>query len=90
MIALKIAAGEIEADLRYGDPASRSDRFIRELGNDRWREAVADMKWRYAKWRTRWQPVHLWATEIVVNLPGTTTARTCSSHCADLLFNSAP
>ena len=40
MIALLIAAGEVEADLRYGDLASCSDRFILELGNDRWHEAV--------------------------------------------------
>lgn len=32
MIALLIAAGEVEADLRYGDLASRSDRFTLELG----------------------------------------------------------
>lgn len=63
MIALYIAAGEVEADLRYGDPASRSDRFIRELGNDRWREAVADMKERRVKWRARWRPVCLRARQ---------------------------
>jgi hypothetical protein len=59
MIALLIAAGEVEADLRYGDLASRSDRFILELGNDRWHEAVADMKERRVRWRARWRPVCL-------------------------------
>lgn len=57
MIALLIAAGEVEADLRYGDLGSRSDRFILELGNDRWHEAVADMKERRVRWRARWRPV---------------------------------
>jgi hypothetical protein len=57
MIALAIAAGEVEADPRYGDPDSRSDAFICELGHDRWLELVADMKRRRANWRARWQPV---------------------------------
>lgn len=59
MIALHIAAGEIGADPRYGDLSSRSERFICELGDDRWRAAVADMRERRAKWRARWQPVNL-------------------------------
>jgi hypothetical protein len=59
MIALCIAAGDLAADPRYGDPALRSDRFIRELGDDRWQEAVGDMKERRAKWRARWGVVHL-------------------------------
>ena len=57
MIALLIAAGEVEADLRYGDLASRSDRFTLELGNDRWHEAVADMKESRVRRRARWRPV---------------------------------
>jgi hypothetical protein len=59
MIALSIAAGEVEGDPRYGDPASRSNRFICELGNDRRWEVVADLKERRAKWRARWRPAHL-------------------------------
>ena len=54
MIPLYIAAGVVEADPSYGDPASRSDLFIREFGNDRWQEAVADIKRRRAKQRARW------------------------------------
>lgn len=54
MISLYIAAGVVEADLSYGDPASRSDLFIRDFGNDRWQEAVADIKRRRAKQRASW------------------------------------
>jgi hypothetical protein len=57
MIALHIAAGKLVADPRYGEPASRLDRFVRELGEDRWQGAVADMRDRHAKWRARWKPV---------------------------------
>lgn len=54
MIALRIAAGEVAADPRYGDPAIRPDPFIRELGEDHWRDAVANMKECRTKWRARW------------------------------------
>jgi hypothetical protein len=57
-IALYIAAREVAADRRYGNPASRSDKFIRELGKHRWQEAVADVEKRRAKWRARWLPAH--------------------------------
>jgi hypothetical protein len=54
MIALYIAAGEVAADPRYGDTASRAERFAREIGRDRWLAAVDDMRRRRAKWRSRW------------------------------------
>jgi hypothetical protein len=55
MIALYIAAGEVAADPRYGDPAARSDPFMRELGRDRWQDAVANVSGRRARWRARWK-----------------------------------
>ena len=54
MIALNIAAGEVAADPRYGDPASRVERFEHEIGRDRWLAAVDDMRRRRAKRRSRW------------------------------------
>jgi HNH endonuclease len=68
--ALYIAAGEVEADPRHGYPASRSERFIGEVGNDRWRAAVADMKERRAQWRARWQPVNLRAGSAAIDKLG--------------------
>ncbi len=58
MITLYIAAGQVEADPRYGDPASRADPFIHQLGADRWQEVVADMKKRSDNRRARWRPIH--------------------------------
>jgi HNH endonuclease len=54
MISLYIAAGVVDADPSYGDPASRSEPFIRKFGNDRWQEAVADIKTRRAEQRAHW------------------------------------
>jgi hypothetical protein len=54
MIALYIDAGEVAADPRYGDPASRSELFIRGHDEHRWRDSVVDIKERRAKWRARW------------------------------------
>jgi hypothetical protein len=54
MMALYIAAGEVAADPRYGDEASRLERFAGEVGQDRWLTAVADMRRRRAEWRSRW------------------------------------
>jgi HNH endonuclease len=54
MIALLIAAGDVGADPRYGDPTLRTNQFIRGFGSERWLETVADMKRRRTKWRTRW------------------------------------
>lgn len=44
MIALKIAAGDIALSLRYGDPATRLERFVRDFGEDAVRAQLARMK----------------------------------------------
>jgi hypothetical protein len=61
MIALYIAAGEVAADPRYGDPDSRVERFAGEIGQDRWLAAVANMRRRRAERRSRWGTDCLWA-----------------------------
>jgi hypothetical protein len=54
MMALNIAGGEVAADPRYGDPGSRVERFAREVGQDRWLAAVANMRRRRAERDSRW------------------------------------
>lgn len=44
MIALLIAIGDMAADPRYGDPATRLDPFVRELGAGTIRESLTRMR----------------------------------------------
>ncbi len=55
MIALYIAAGEVAADPRFGDPTSRVSQFAQDLGEERWQAAVSDMVRRRTSWRNRWR-----------------------------------
>jgi hypothetical protein len=55
MIALYIAAGNVAADPRYGDPEARSDRFSREIGEDRFNSEVAKIRERRRRRKERWQ-----------------------------------
>jgi hypothetical protein len=58
IITIKIAAGQIAPDPRYGDPAVRQDAARRQIGEVRWNEALAtqrrirskaDIWWRASK-----------------------------------------
>jgi hypothetical protein len=54
MIVLYIAAGEIAADPRNGDPGTRLDRFSREIGEEQFNADAANVRERRRRWRARW------------------------------------
>lgn len=55
VIALYIAAGQIEADPRNGDPGTRLDRFSREVGEKQFNADVANVRERRRRSNARWQ-----------------------------------